>query len=288
MRSETEAPARWGELDAPAHWRAIDFISDLHLQAGAPATAQAFRRYLQDCQADALFILGDLFEVWIGDDLLDADAAERAAEPEYEFLAGICADLRAFSARRALYVMHGNRDFLLGARFAAASGATLLDDPTLLRWHGQRILLSHGDAWCLDDRDYLEFRAQVRSPGWQTAFLQRPLPERAALARGLRARSEARKQDPTQDWADVDAATASDWLQASNAGTLVHGHTHRPGRQALGPGRERLVLSDWDLDASPARAEALRLQASGDWQRIALTACAQAKPQPDAMTPTGR
>ena len=190
MRSETEAPARWGELNAPAHWRAIDFISDLHLQAGEPATAQAFRRYLQDCQADALLILGDLFEVWIGDDLLDAAPAERATEPEYDFLAGICADLRAFSARRALYVMHGNRDFLLGSRFAATSGATLLDDPTLLRWGEQRVLLSHGDAWCLDDRDYLEFRAQVRSPGWQTAFLQRPLAERAALAREAGAAAE--------------------------------------------------------------------------------------------------
>lgn len=274
MRSDPEAPARWGELNAPAHWRAIDFISDLHLQAGEPATAQAFRRYLQDCQADALFILGDLFEVWIGDDLLDAAPAERATEPEYDFLADICADLRAYSARHALYVMHGNRDFLLGARFAAASGATLLDDPTLLRWNNQRVLLSHGDAWCLGDRDYLEFRAQVRSPGWQTAFLQRPLAERAALARGLRAQSEARKQDPSQDWADVDAATASDWLQASGAATLVHGHTHQPARHELGDGRQRqrLVLSDWDVDARPARAEALRLQAPGGWQRIALAA----------------
>ncbi len=248
----------------------VDFISDLHLQAGEPATAQAFRRYLQDCQADALFILGDLFEVWIGDDLLGANKTERATEPEYDFLAGICADLRAFSARHALHVMHGNRDFLLGARFAASSGATLLRDPTLLRWSEQHILLSHGDAWCLDDRDYLEFRAQVRSPGWQTAFLQRPLAERTALARGLRAQSEARKQAPNQDWADVDAATARAWLQTSGATTLVHGHTHQPARHELGDGRQRLVLSDWDVEARPPRAEALRLDASGRWQRIAL------------------
>jgi UDP-2,3-diacylglucosamine hydrolase len=112
----------------------------------------------------------------------------------------------------------------------------------------------------------------VRSPGWQTAFLQRPLAERAALARGLRAQSEARKQDPSQDWADVDPATASDWLQASGAATLVHGHTHQPARHELGDGRQRLVLSDWDLDASPARAEVLRLEAPGGWQRIALAA----------------
>ena len=270
MRSDPGPCQGWGELTAPAPWRAIDFISDLHLQAGEPATAQAFRRYLQGCQADALFILGDLFEVWIGDDLLDAAPAERAIDPEYDFLAGICADLRAFSARHALHVMHGNRDFLLGARFAAASGATLLDDPTLLRWGEQRVLLSHGDAWCLDDRDYLEFRAQVRSPGWQAAFLQRPLAERAALARGLRMASEARKQDPAQDWADVDATMATGWLQACGAATLVHGHTHRPAQHGLGQGRQRRVLSDWDLEARPARAEVLRLDASGRWQRIAL------------------
>lgn len=270
MHSEAEAPAGWGDLIAPAHWRQIDFISDLHLQAGETATAQSFRRYLQDCQADALFILGDLFEVWIGDDLLDASPAERATEPEYDFLAGICADLRAFSARQALHVMHGNRDFLLGARFCAASGAILLPDPTLLRWGEQRVLLSHGDAWCLGDHDYLEFRAQVRSPDWQAAFLQRPLAERAALARGLRNASEARKQDPSQDWADVDAATAAAWLQASGANTLVHGHTHQPARHELGGGWQRLVLSDWEVDARPPRAEALRLDASGRWQRIAL------------------
>ena len=270
MRSDQRICQGWGLIEAPAGWQAIDFISDLHLQAGEPATAQAFRRYLQDCQADALFILGDLFEVWIGDDLLDASPAERTAEPEYDFLAGICADLRAFSARKALYVMHGNRDFLLGASFAAASGASLLDDPTLLHWGEQRVLLSHGDAWCLGDGDYLEFRAQVRSPGWQAAFLQRPLAERAALARGLRAASMARKQDPAQDWADVDAATAAGWLQASGAATLVHGHTHRPALHELGDGLQRLVLSDWDIEARPPRAELLRLDASGRWQRIAL------------------
>lgn len=257
-------------MNAPAGWRALDFISDLHLQAGEPATAQAFRHYLRDCAADALFILGDLFEVWIGDDLLDASPAERALDPEHDFLAGLCADLRAFSARRALYVMHGNRDFLLGARFATASGATLIPDPTRLRWGEQRLLLSHGDALCLDDTDYLAFRDQVRRPGWQTAFLTRPLSERAALARGLRAQSEARKQDPQLSWADVDPVMTKDWLRACQADTLVHGHTHRPARHGLGDGLQRLVLSDWDVDARPARAEALRLDTDG-WHRIALT-----------------
>ena len=262
-------PAHRGELDAPASWGAIDFISDLHLQAAEPGTARALRDYLKACEADALFILGDLFEVWIGDDLLAASAAERAIDPEYDFLAGICAELRAFSARHALYVLHGNRDFLLGAGFCAASGATLLDDPSLLRWRERRLLLSHGDALCLADRDYLAFREQVRQPGWRDAFLARPLAERAAFARGLRAQSEARKQDPAMTWADVDHPAASDWLRASGADTLLHGHTHRPGRHELGDGLQRLVLGDWDTEAKPPRAEVLRLDASG-WRRIAL------------------
>ncbi len=255
-------------LDAPAHWRQVDFIADLHLRAGAPATARAFRSYLKNCAADALFVLGDLFEVWLGDDLL---AADPGADLEFPFFSECCAALREFAATRALYVMHGNRDFLLGPGFAAACGAALIADPTLLRWGDQRVLLSHGDAWCLEDADYLRFRAQVRAPDWLAAFLARPLAERAALARGLRARSEARKQDPEQRWADVDAPTASRWLRACGACTLVHGHTHRPGRHELPEGRQRLVLSDWDAEAHPARAQVLRLGADG-WQRIALAA----------------
>ena len=261
-------PARQSELVAAAHWRTIDFVSDLHLQAGDPGTAQAFRDYLVACEADALFILGDLFELWIGDDLL-ASGPLLAAEPEHGFLAAICAELRAFSASHALYVLHGNRDFLLGAGFAAASGATLLDDPTLLRWHDRRLLLSHGDSLCLDDTSYLAFREQVRTPGWQAGFLARPLSERAAFARGLRASSEARKQDPAMTWADVDPDAAVAWLRESCADTLVHGHTHRPGRHDLADGLQRLVLSDWDADAEPPRAEVLRLDAGG-WRRIAL------------------
>jgi UDP-2,3-diacylglucosamine hydrolase len=269
LRSDPGPGQGWGLIEAPAHWRAIDFISDLHLQAGEPATAALWRDWLRRSDADALFILGDLFEVWIGDDLL---AAEPQADPEFPFLSACCAALREFSATRALYVMHGNRDFLLGTGFAAASGATLLDDPTLLRWDGQRLLLSHGDAWCLDDRDYLGFRAQVRSPDWQAVFLARPLAERSAVARALRAQSEARKQDEQASWADVDQATAAGWLRASGAATLVHGHTHRPGRHDLGDGLQRLVLSDWHADARPPRAEVLRLERPGGWRRLALAA----------------
>lgn len=266
MHSDSGPAQGWGRLEAPAHWRSIDFIADLHLQAGEPATAALWRDWLRRSDADALFILGDLFEVWIGDDLL---AADPQTDPEFPFLSDCCATLREFAATRALYVLRGNRDFLLGAGFAAASGATLLDDPTLLHWGEQRLLLSHGDAWCLDDRDYLDFRAQVRSPAWQAAFLARPLTERCAIARALRARSEARKQEAQMNWADVDHASAAGWLSASGATTLVHGHTHRPGRHDLGAGLQRLVLSDWDAGANPPRAEVLRLQRPGDWNRLA-------------------
>ena len=158
----------FAELPAPAGWRTVDLISDLHLQAGEPATFEAWRGYMQSTPADAVFILGDLFEVWIGDDA--------AALPGFE---AQCADvLRDAAQHRPVFFMHGNRDFLLGTRFAADCNITLLADPTVLSLHGERWLLSHGDELCLEDRDYLAFRAQVRTPGWQQAFLARPLDER--------------------------------------------------------------------------------------------------------------
>ena len=249
---------RFAELRAPAHWRAVDFISDLHLQAADSATVDLWRTYLQAdpaSRADALFILGDLFEVWIGDDVLQDPNA----------FASACASLlRAHSRHTPVYFMHGNRDFLLGPAAADACGMRILDDPTVLDMFGQRWLLSHGDALCLDDTDYLRFRSQVRGTEWQTAFLSRPLQEREATARGIREQSEARKHsnDPTR-WADVDAGAASAWLQHGCAATLIHGHTHRPAEHVLGQALQRVVLSDWDGGATSPRAEVLRLNASG-------------------------
>ena len=147
-----------------------------------------------------------------------------------------------------------------------------LSDPTSLDFQGQRWLLSHGDALCLDDTDYQRFRAQVRSADWQQAFLSRPLAEREAVARDLRERSEARKQSMAHDpelWADVDAAAAREWLQRAGAPTLIHGHTHRPAEHDLGNGLRRVVLSDWDANARPPRLEVLRLTAGG-LQRLPL------------------
>ena len=244
--------AAFAELVAPATWRTVDLLSDLHLQADEPATFDAWRGYLQTTPADALFILGDLFEVWIGDDA--------AALPGFE---AQCVELlRAAAARRPVFFMHGNRDFLVGPAFAAQCGLTLLDDPTVLVLHGQRWLLSHGDLLCLDDTDYLKFRAQVRNPAWQQAFLARPLEERRALARSMRTQSEARKATPGMVWADVDTEAARDWLRRADARTLVHGHTHKPAEHALGDGLRRIVLSDWDAAAHPPRAQVLCLSAS--------------------------
>ena len=247
------------ELAAPPSWRTVDFISDLHLNADEPATFRAWQTYMQSTPADAVFILGDLFEVWIGDDAVSADIGTQA-DASFEVR---CARVLAHAGSRlALFFMHGNRDFLIGQALMNACYATLLNDPTVLSFAGQRWLLSHGDALCLDDTDYLAFRQQVRSPGWQQDFLARPLTERQAIAREMRRQSEARKQSGI-DYADVDASAARHWLQAAHAPMLIHGHTHKPALHDLGHGLSRVVLSDWDAAASLPRAEVLRLDRSG-------------------------
>ena len=247
------------ELAAPGAWRAIDFVSDLHLSAESPRTHAAFADYLERTRADAVFILGDLFEVWVGDDARE-DAFERA-----------CAEALARAAsRRTLGFMVGNRDFLVGPGLLGTCGVRALPDPTLLAAFGQRVLLTHGDALCLSDTDYQRFRAQVRSERWQADFLARPLAERRHLARGLRDASEQRKrQSAPAGWPDVDAVAALRWMDEAGASTLVHGHTHRPASEPLAPdARLRHVLSDWDYDHPPLRGEVLRLDAAG-WRRIA-------------------
>jgi UDP-2,3-diacylglucosamine hydrolase len=255
-------PTRFAELHAQTAWRTVDFISDLHLQASDTATFDAFCRYLRDTPADALFILGDLFEVWIGDD---------AAQPG-SFEARCGEALHSAAQRLPVYFMHGNRDFLLGNGFLRESGMQGLSDPTVLVFGGERLLLSHGDVLCLDDVDYLRFREQVRDPVWQAAFLARPLEERRAFARGIRGESEARKHLHGVAYTDLDASAARAWLQDSQAATLVHGHTHRPAVHDLGNASsplQRVVLSDWDAEAHPPRLEALRWTRQGRWQRVA-------------------
>jgi UDP-2,3-diacylglucosamine hydrolase len=257
----TTAPDdRFAELRAPVQWQAVDFISDLHLQPAEPETVEAWLAYLQRApaqRADALFILGDLFEVWVGDDVLDDEGS---------FASECAAALKEHSRDTPTYFLCGNRDFLVGGAALSACGMQNLADPTVLVFQQRRWLLSHGDELCLDDLEYLQFRAQVRSPAWQAAFLSRPLAERLAVARDLRERSEARKRSLAHDpdlWADVDTGAARSWLMSADADTLIHGHTHRPATHELGDGLQRVVLSDWDATAQPPRLQLLRLSAAG-------------------------
>jgi UDP-2,3-diacylglucosamine hydrolase len=244
-------PVEWV---APSSWRSIEFISDLHLSEKTPRTFDAWSDYLQATEADAVVMLGDLFEVWIGD-----DTRSHAFESR-------CVEVLAEAARhRPLYFMAGNRDFLIGADMLRDSGLQPLADPTLLIALGQRVLLTHGDSLCLDDVDYQRFRLMVRDPAWQQQFLSQPLGVRRQLARQIRDESQARKDEapsPTA-WADVDADAAVTWLRASGTTTLLHGHTHRPGTSELAAGFTRHVLSDWDLDRPPLRADVLRLGPDG-------------------------
>ena len=252
------APAK--EVDGQP-WSCIDFISDLHLQQSEVATFQAWSHYLRDVQADALFILGDLFEVWVGDDLLD--------HPAGEFERDCLHLIRQTSLRLPVYWMVGNRDFLFGAKALAASGMQALSDPCVLDTRDGSGLLSHGDELCLADTDYQVFRKQVRSTAWQAAFLAQPLDVRTEMARQLRAQSEARK-NLSHTLVDVDLAATQAWLDESQTTWMVHGHTHQPACHDLEQGKQRWVLSDWDGQASPPRLQALRWQAERGFHRIDL------------------
>ena len=251
------------EINAPASWRTVDFISDLHLQASETSTFNAWQHYLHHTPADAMFILGDLFEVWVGDDVVNDTTTNT-----HHFEAQCAHILQAAAQRLALFFMHGNRDFLVGQALMNHCHAQLLHDPCTLMFNQQRWLLSHGDALCLDDVPYQQFRLLVRSAQWQADFLAKPLAARQAMARHMRQQSEASKQAATT-FADADTAMTLRWLDAAQAHTLIHGHTHQPADHVLNDHQRRVVLSDWDTGATPPRAEVLRLTANG-LQRIAL------------------
>lgn len=246
-------PADLAEIEAPPAWQTIDFISDLHLAEDTPHGVAACEQYLSTTPADAVFILGDLFEVWVGDDSRHSG-----------FEARCVAWLTDAAARRSIAFMCGNRDFLLGRETLEACGILPLIDPTALSAFGQRLLLTHGDVLCVADADYQQFRRRVRSVEWQRAFLALPLAERRAQARSMRRISAERKANQREAPIDVDADAAIAWLREARASVLIHGHTHRPASQVLAPGLTRQVLSDWELDHGPApRAEVLRWQATG-------------------------
>jgi UDP-2,3-diacylglucosamine hydrolase len=215
------------------------FISDLHLDESRPQIVDLYIALLQReaRNADALYILGDLFESWIGDDD-DAPLATRAAQ----------ATRALRDAGVPIYFIHGNRDFLLGADYAARAGMTLLADPTVIELGGERVLIMHGDTLCTDDVEYLKFRALVRDPRWQQQFLAKPLAERRAFA--TQARGESRKHTASMkaEIMDVNQHAVEAAMRAHGVTRMIHGHTHRPATHRFdldGRSAERIVLGDW-------------------------------------------
>ena len=226
------------------------FISDLHIDASRPAIIERFLEFLhgEAKGAAALYILGDLFESWIGDDA--PDTAQAAA------IAGLH-DLT--SSGVPCFVMHGNRDFLLGTQFCRASGAELLPDPLIVTLYGEPVLVMHGDALCTDDRAYQRLRATVRDPGWQRRFLSLSIEARRALAGAARAGSQAHTAALADTITDVNADSVAAVLRGAATATLLHGHTHRPAVHALqvdGMARRRIVLGDWYEHGSVLRWDA--------------------------------
>ena len=236
-------------------------VSDLHLCAQRPAVTQAFLHWLhaEVATAEALYILGDFVEVWVGDDIL-MDTAYGA-----EFVPIVQALRRLSDQGVRLFFMHGNRDFLIGEAFAKACGMQILPDPTLLMLGEKRILLTHGDALCTDDVAYQQFRAQVRDPQWQQVFLAQPLQERRAFAEQARSQSAQTKATQTMAIMDVNAEAVAALLRAYDyPDILLHGHTHRPAKHTArvdGHEYERWVLGDWHETAQVARIDqaAMRL-----------------------------
>lgn len=215
------------------------FVSDLHLDPARPVITALFLDFLarQARQAEACYILGDLFEAWIGDD--DDTELGRVVVNALRSLA---------DSGVPVYFLHGNRDFLIGPRFASESGIQLLPETEVIDLYGELVLLLHGDTLCTDDVDYQAFRAQVRNPVWQARLLEQPLAQRRALAGQLRETSRQALQQKATDITDVNPAAVNQALRAHGVRRMIHGHTHRP------------AIHEWTLEKLPVRRAVL-----GDW-----------------------
>jgi len=215
------------------------FISDLHLDPGRPAITALFLDFLagRAINSEALYILGDLFEAWIGDD--DTNPLNQA----------VCDGLKACAnAGTAVYVMHGNRDFLLGPAFVDRCGCTLLDDPARIVLYGTPTLLMHGDLLCTDDTEYMAFRERVRDRQWQETLLSKSLDERRLMARAMRAGSREQTSGKAESIMDVNSDAVVRVMTKHDVQQLIHGHTHRPAIHTLnvaGQPAQRIVLGDW-------------------------------------------
>ncbi len=225
------------------------FVSDVHLSAEAPEAIAQFLGFLEShaAHAEVLYILGDLFESWVGDDDR-SPAAQR-----------VCSGLLALSARGVpCFVQHGNRDFLLGAGFCARSGCRLLGDPVVAEFDGERVLLTHGDALCTDDHSYQELRSIVRDPAWQRRFLALPLERRELLADEARAGSQRHTARTVPYIMDVNPAAVAAALRAAGVRRMIHGHTHREAVHELdidGERAQRIVLGAWHERGSYLKLE---------------------------------
>ena len=236
------------------------FISDLHLDPERPAVTELFLELLDSRAhtADAIYILGDLFEAWVGDD--DTGPMNQAVSDGLK---------KCTTSGTPVFIMHGNRDFLLGARFAAASGCTLLDDPALIDLYGTPTLLMHGDLLCTDDKEYMAFRAMVRDTEWQRELLSRSLEERQLMAREMRDRSREQTGGKPESIMDVNKEAVIKTMSEHRVQRLIHGHTHRPAIHDLvisGEPAQRIVLGDWyeqgsllECSSNGCRLEALEL-----------------------------
>lgn len=229
--------------------RPVLFVSDVHLSGARPEMVEAFLQFLeQEARgASALYILGDLFDLWVGDD-----------DPDPINLRVMDALAQLGRSGVAVRVMHGNRDFLFGAEGARRSGVELIDDPTVIDLFGTPTLLLHGDTLCTDDTEYLRQRARYRRPWVLSAFLALPRAVRVAIGRHFRQKSERSKRVTPPTIMDANDAAVADALRNAGCARLIHGHTHRPARHELtvdGRACERFVLADWYARASCLRAD---------------------------------
>jgi len=242
------------------------FVSDVHLQAAMPRTTQAFLDFLRlhAVKARQLYLLGDMFEYWAGDDDISAPHNKRIVDA-----------IRAVSdSGVAVFWIAGNRDFLAGADFAEAAGASMLPDPSVVTLCDQRIVLTHGDAQCTDDLGYMAFRAQVRRKEWQEEFLARPLAQRKTIIEGLRQGSREAQRNKSYEIMDTNPAAIAALFDSSGAAVMIHGHTHRPRMHeypsATGEKRRRYVLTDWDCDDEQARGGWLAIDADGAFRQFGV------------------
>jgi UDP-2,3-diacylglucosamine hydrolase len=239
------------------------FISDLHLQESHPRTAEAFFRFLagRAVHARQLYLLGDIFEYWAGDDDLDEPFNRRVVQA-----------LRALADDGVeIFWMAGNRDFLAGPGFARTAGLTLLPEPHVATIGGQRVALVHGDAQCTDDEKYMAFRAQVRQPAWQQQFLAMPLAQRKTIIAGLREGSREAQATKSYEMMDVTMQAVEAVFASTGVDIIIHGHTHQPALHCYPNGKRRYVLPDWELDTGAQRGGWIAIDERGQITRHDLT-----------------